>query len=725
MSILTADPVEVMTKTRLSLIFEGYVFFAAMAFHLIPVQVEDEATAKRIWRGQPPTMATDGKHMFYHRDFFKTLNPTHGFKQLMGVVAHEALHYGLGHMFRIGERDPVLWNIACVPAGTVISLANGGRKLVENISPGDSLYACGTSLAIALVKSKSKRMLRLTMSSGHILECTHEHKVLTPQGFVEAGSLRVGGQAYVDPSFNQKRAPHGGARKVKARDLPGAEDYISPIRQHIDAQEDKVRLSTGAQRASGGVVVKNGHSLSRWAGGRGGYRFFHEADGEGETVSHPYTTHRQHLPRHDAVDQEPRVHAIHVQEQLWRSLLQSVRRWWDQRSGYPGAYAVPDNQEAASGMLLALSRAAESSRSQIPSLIGDGVAGGGGQAFEQARIEQIEDGAVQECYDIVTTGGHYTANGVVVHNCDISINFHIKAAGMVLPDDHIHQNDPKVRDMFRPLPKGVTWDEVAGQWDAEKIFNHFDKDKCGGSKQRMPQWGIVIKPQTGEGGGNGDATEAEMKGLEGRARDAMVQSAASASLAGKMPGSLQGVMDEMLKPQVDWRAVMQRFISQSVPFDYTWRKPGRRHMHRGMYMPSVKKQNFGTLVVINDTSGSVSDNEQKHFVGEVNAISTMFDFAEIITIPCDYAVHESGIRRYKRGEPITSLRVDGRGGTSFKPPFAWLANHPDIKPSRVIYLTDLEGDFPAEYEVPTLWVATTKHKAPWGETVHINVGRGR
>jgi predicted metal-dependent peptidase len=412
-----------MTKARLGLMFDGHVFFAALSFHLIPVLVEDEALAKRIWRGQPPTMATDGKHMFYHRGFLAKLDPVHGFKQLMGVIAHEALHYGLCHMFRMGERDPILHNIAC----------------------------------------------------------------------------------------------------------------------------------------------------------------------------------------------------------------------------------------------------------------------------------------------------------------DIPINHHIKAAGLALPPDHIHIDDPKVRAMFRPLPAGVTWDQVAGEWDSERIFNHFDKDKTGGSKQRMPQWGIILKPQSEDGTGEGegqDMSESDMRELEARARDAMTQAAASASMAGKMPGTLQGVMDEMLKPQVDWRSVMQRFIAQSVPFDYTWRKPGRRHMHRGMYMPSAKKRNFGTLVVINDTSGSVSDNEQKHFVGEVNAISTMFDFDEIITIPCDYAVHEAGIRRHKRGEQITSLRVDGRGGTSFRPPFEWLAKHQDIKPIRIIYLTDLEGDFPPEYEVPTLWVATTKHKAPWGETVHIDVGRG-
>jgi hypothetical protein len=59
------DLTEVMTKARLHLMFDGHMFYAALAFHLRPVLVEDEATTKRIWRGQKPTMATDGRHLYY------------------------------------------------------------------------------------------------------------------------------------------------------------------------------------------------------------------------------------------------------------------------------------------------------------------------------------------------------------------------------------------------------------------------------------------------------------------------------------------------------------------------------------------------------------------------------------------------------------------------------------------------------------------------------------
>jgi predicted metal-dependent peptidase len=42
----------------------------------------------------------------------------------------------------------------------------------------------------------------------------------------------------------------------------------------------------------------------------------------------------------------------------------------------------------------------------------------------------------------------------------------------------------------------------------------------------------------------------------------------------------------------------------------------------------------------------------------------------------------------------------------------------------MIYLTDLEGDFPdTPPPFPVLWVSTTSHVAPFGTTIHLNQTR--
>lgn len=54
------------------------------------------------------TAATDGRHLYYNRDFFSDLTP----KQVEFVVAHEILHNVFEHMLRNEGRNRNIWNIA-------------------------------------------------------------------------------------------------------------------------------------------------------------------------------------------------------------------------------------------------------------------------------------------------------------------------------------------------------------------------------------------------------------------------------------------------------------------------------------------------------------------------------------------------------------------------------------------------------------------------------------
>jgi predicted metal-dependent peptidase len=56
-----------------------------------------------------PTAATDGRHIFYNRDFFEPLTV----KQIEFVIGHEILHNVFDHMSRRDGRNPKIFNIAC------------------------------------------------------------------------------------------------------------------------------------------------------------------------------------------------------------------------------------------------------------------------------------------------------------------------------------------------------------------------------------------------------------------------------------------------------------------------------------------------------------------------------------------------------------------------------------------------------------------------------------
>ncbi len=76
--------------------------------------IEDETMAMK-------TMATDGRHIYYHPDFVAN----HSINELSGVICHEVLHIAFLHMLRLNGRDHKLWNVACDFAINHIVLDSG------------------------------------------------------------------------------------------------------------------------------------------------------------------------------------------------------------------------------------------------------------------------------------------------------------------------------------------------------------------------------------------------------------------------------------------------------------------------------------------------------------------------------------------------------------------------------------------------------------------------
>ena len=54
------------------------------------------------------TAATDGRHLYFNREFFDKLTV----KEVEFVVAHEILHNVFEHMLRVEGRDRAIWNAA-------------------------------------------------------------------------------------------------------------------------------------------------------------------------------------------------------------------------------------------------------------------------------------------------------------------------------------------------------------------------------------------------------------------------------------------------------------------------------------------------------------------------------------------------------------------------------------------------------------------------------------
>ena len=90
--------IDKLVTARIALLLK-HPFFGNLATRLKLVNAND-------WC---PTAGTDGRHFFYNTKFIDSLTP----KEAEFLFGHEVLHNVFEHMLlRIGDRDPMLWNIA-------------------------------------------------------------------------------------------------------------------------------------------------------------------------------------------------------------------------------------------------------------------------------------------------------------------------------------------------------------------------------------------------------------------------------------------------------------------------------------------------------------------------------------------------------------------------------------------------------------------------------------
>ncbi len=199
---------------------------------------------------------------------------------------------------------------------------------------------------------------------------------------------------------------------------------------------------------------------------------------------------------------------------------------------------------------------------------------------------------------------------------------------------------------------------------------------------------------------------------------ALKQATQAAQMMGQLPGGIALAVDEIMKPRIDWRAILRRFVQRCATADYSWRMPNRRYIAGGLYLPEIRSEAMPAIVVVVDSSASTST-VLPTFKAELQSIVEECQPESTIVIMADAKVQR--VDRFERGEAI-AFNVEGFGGTDFRPAFEHV-DRQELCPACLIYLTDADGVYPDEPSTyPTLWAITTPDRhAPWGETVTIEV----
>lgn len=199
---------------------------------------------------------------------------------------------------------------------------------------------------------------------------------------------------------------------------------------------------------------------------------------------------------------------------------------------------------------------------------------------------------------------------------------------------------------------------------------------------------------------------------------ATMQAAAAAKAMGKLSGTLERFIDEALKPQVAWQDVLRAALDTIAKNDYSFARPNHKMLAAGYYLPGLYSEEVDTIDVGVDESGSISQAELAVFSRE---IKTIFE---------DVNPRRIRVWHFSAGEPVLetfnnvdefALNTKVSGGTDFVPVFDAIENSGE-PPATLVMLTDMYGSFPDHApEYPVVWCATSEVKAPFGETIHVDI----
>ena len=294
-------------------------------------------------------------------------------------------------------------------------------------------------------------------------------------------------------------------------------------------------------------------------------------------------------------------------------------------------------------------------------------------------------------------------------------------------DQHLFDQDTP------PSNEGEPEEQDAGQGsetqgetgESESEQDEGGEGQSGEGSEKQDGQGSQAQPEESAEGGEGQTETQEQpprppmdpEKLAEQWKSRLAAAAQAARQAGKLSQSLMRFVDNLLAPQLPWRALLARYMMNAARDDYSFQRTSRREGEA--LMPRLYSQSVNVVVAL-DTSGSVTNDELQEFLTEIDALKGQVR-AEITLHACDDKMDEAGPWRFAMWEPLTlPPEVSGGGGTDFRPVFDWV-NRDRLNPDLLVYFTDAEGEFPKqEPQYPVVWLVKGKAPVPFGVRIQLN-----
>jgi len=311
--------------------------------------------------------------------------------------------------------------------------------------------------------------------------------------------------------------------------------------------------------------------------------------------------------------------------------------------------------------------------------------------------------------------------------------------GMLVRDKIGKMPTKKVADPNEKDEQGATaqrvglYDERYLDWTSEAVYDDLEKrkvkkqmtldvhiemgnDNNGKGRQAVDKDGNPIK-----------VSDEALKKLREEMKNKVLQAAQAA--AGKMPASLQRLVDDLVDHKINWRDLLQQNIQSCITDDFTWMRPNRKHMYGGIFLPTLDKDDTIDIAIAIDMSGSISDSMAKDFLSEVYGIMNMYNDFTISIICFDTQVYNFQKFTKDSADDLLTYECKGGGGTDFMAFWNYWMDE-EIEPKKAVIFTDgyPYGTWGPDSYADTLWIITEGHKTrvkpPFGQYAYYDHDTG-
>ena len=189
--------------------------------------------------------------------------------------------------------------------------------------------------------------------------------------------------------------------------------------------------------------------------------------------------------------------------------------------------------------------------------------------------------------------------------------------------------------------------------------------------------------------------------------------------------SINDIMEPADIEVVDWEDALQEFLTEKVKVCKNWNRPHKKWLQQGFWLPSKGSYGLKDIVIMNDESGSMNDEENQACLTNIDELSQLglISFDRLVVMHFTSCVGK--VEYFEPGDDIKYIRHSS-GGTCFTTVFNKARDMEligDIDPSCYIVMTDMYDYYPPEPDHPVLWMSVTHPEVLLGHDSIPKYGR--